>query len=169
MVCVWVHGCGCDAARQASGPLPWPGETMFRSVSSRLICEVTSNPSSKRCSNKSARTRPIGNTATLFYLDVVLLVARARRRAARRRRDSVNRWSPMPPAALAVTAKGASCAARAVPSEGIRTTRTTRGVSRLIASRMVFRHRARARHRGLDKSDQRVKSVSFGSVDQAWT
>ena len=34
-------------------------------------------------------------------------------------------WSPMPPAALAVTAEGASCAARAVPSEGMQTTRTT--------------------------------------------
>ena len=29
------------------------------------------------------------------------------------------------------------------------------GASRLIASRMVFRHRARAQHRGLDKSDPR--------------
>ena len=37
-------------------------------------------------------------------------------------------WSPMPPAALAVTAEGASCAARAVPSEGMQTTRTARCV-----------------------------------------
>ena len=35
-------------------------------------------------------------------------------------------WSPMPPAALAVTAEGASCAARAVPSEGMQTTWTAR-------------------------------------------
>jgi len=32
--------------------------------------------------------------------------------------------------------------------------------SRLIASRVVFRHRARARHRGIDKSDQRAKSAT---------
>ena len=34
------------------------------------------------------------------------------------------------------------------------------GVSRLIASRMVFRHRARARHRGQGKRDQRAKSAT---------
>ena len=71
-------------------------------------------------------------------------------------------WSPMPPAVLVVTAEGASCAVRAVPSEGMQTTWTARCFPALIASRMVFRHRARARHRGLDKSDQRAKSVSFG-------
>ena len=33
-------------------------------------------------------------------------------------------------------------------------------MSRLIASRMVFRHRARARHRGQGKRDQRAKSAT---------
>eukprot|EP00964_Phaeocystis_antarctica_P039323 scaffold22485_cov70-Phaeocystis_antarctica.AAC.4 len=34
------------------------------------------------------------------------------------------------------------------------------GASRLIASRVVFRHRARARHRGIEKNDQRTKSAT---------
>ena len=38
-------------------------------------------------------------------------------------------------------------------------------MSRLIAFRMVFRHQARARHRGLGKSDQRVKSANDDSGD----
>ena len=57
-------------------------------------------------------------------------IARAPRRAARRRtRDSA---TPLlvadPPTALAVTAEGASCAARAVLSEGMQTTRIARCV-----------------------------------------
>ena len=74
----------------------------------------------------------------------VWLTESLRRRAARRRaranarrwpsRPSSERlgqphfWSPMPPAVLAVTAEGASCAARAVPSEGMQTQRTARRV-----------------------------------------
>ena len=68
---------------------------------------------------------------------------------------------PMPPAALAVTAEGASCAARAVPSEGMQTTRTARCVPADCFPDRVFRHRARAQHRGQGKSDQRAKSVTI--------
>eukprot|EP00964_Phaeocystis_antarctica_P073149 scaffold44848_cov66-Phaeocystis_antarctica.AAC.10 len=56
-------------------------------------------------------------------------IARAPRRAARRRRDSATTLPVAdPPTALAVTAEGASCAARAVLSEGMQTTRTARCV-----------------------------------------
>eukprot|EP00964_Phaeocystis_antarctica_P115214 scaffold79176_cov60-Phaeocystis_antarctica.AAC.2 len=62
----------------------------------------------------------------------------ASRRAARRRRDSATTLLVAdPPTALVLTAEGASCAARAVPSEG--RPRGPLGVSRLIASRKVFR------------------------------
>eukprot|EP00964_Phaeocystis_antarctica_P026932 scaffold15158_cov75-Phaeocystis_antarctica.AAC.1 len=66
----------------------------------------------------------------------------------------------MPPAVLAVTAEGGQLRC-ACGSFGRHANHVDRSVlSRLIASRVVFRHRARARHRGIDKSDQRAKSAT---------
>jgi hypothetical protein len=67
-----------------------------------------------------------------------------------------------PPTAPAVTAEGASCAARAVPSDSVSCMLRCwlLGVSRLVASRMVFRAQGESPQRlGHDKREQR-RSVS---------
>jgi hypothetical protein len=67
---------------------------------------------------------PRTSSVIVFHTTVILsplrrAIARAPRRAARRRESANTLLVADPPTALAVTAEGASCAARAVPSGSV--------------------------------------------------
>ena len=65
-----------------------------------------------------------------------------------------------PPTALKVTAEGASCAARAVPGQRVLHACWLLDVSRLIASRMMFRAQGESPAPGLGKGKQPVRGES---------
>ena len=106
-----------------------------------LINQMLTDAPTQRAVAKLAQIRPVTTSETttrrsprLEGLDIIIdgteldalrntlrrAIARAPRRAARRRRESATTLLVAdPPTALAVTAEGASCAARAVPSGSV--------------------------------------------------